>query len=342
MKFVMISMCVLLLAVPAVAIDLGAAAPTKPMATIEAPPADPDMLRQGGDTIADAVEVVLPYAGSGTTIGYTDDYAEQCPYGDGGSPDVVYTFEVIGGFYGDIDLYGSSYDTKLYLYDEALNLIECNDDAYADYTSLIQAVSLGPGRYFVVVDGFGGAAGDYEIAIHEIMVEVVVCPPGGIEEGEPTLVDDYVDEHNGGCNSLDALGYAPFQPLNGGMFCGLSGWYTYEGANFRDTDWFLVTLPAEGTISITGESQWPCSMYELGPQDCGTVGVLQTVEIGSASPATMVIDGAPGSEVWFWVGPVDYTPPGGDTPQEFLYVLELPQAVAVERHSWSGIKDLYH
>ena len=56
---------------PAAAHDLGHRAPAKPAAAHQPPPADPGVLRQGGDTIAEAVPIAIPYDGAGTTAGYT-------------------------------------------------------------------------------------------------------------------------------------------------------------------------------------------------------------------------------------------------------------------------------
>ena len=72
----------------AMAVDLGNQAPVKPEVTY--PQNIPSDMRQGGDTILDAVEVTLPVVdGSGTTVGYNDDYDEVCPYTQSTSPDVV-------------------------------------------------------------------------------------------------------------------------------------------------------------------------------------------------------------------------------------------------------------
>ncbi len=72
-------------------------APAKPPRTVAPPPPDARILRQGGDTIADAIELPdLNYTTTGTTAGYTDDHDEACPYDGSTSPDVVYTFVVWG------------------------------------------------------------------------------------------------------------------------------------------------------------------------------------------------------------------------------------------------------
>ena len=109
------------------------------------PPAIP---KQGGDTIGDAAVIPgLPYSNTGTTAGYNNDYDEACPYTGSTSPDVVYSFTPDSDVDVDVDLCGSSYDTKLYIYDSDLNRIACNDDAYFDddcgvYVSKIETNSL--------------------------------------------------------------------------------------------------------------------------------------------------------------------------------------------------------
>ena len=60
-------------------------------------PSDYSSPRQGGDTDVDATVIdALPYLMMGTTVGYTDDYDEECPYTGSTSPDVVYSFTSCG------------------------------------------------------------------------------------------------------------------------------------------------------------------------------------------------------------------------------------------------------
>ncbi|MEZ4388091.1 MAG: hypothetical protein R3D98_11045 [Candidatus Krumholzibacteriia bacterium] len=327
----------LAVAVPVVALDPGQARPPKPPVTYPVQAPDPE--RQGGDTIADAVAVFLPVHDLvGTTVGYTDDYDEQCPYVGSTSPDVVYSLSVDWSIHVVIDLLGSTYDTKLYVYDEDLALVACNDDYYPDYVSRLDGVPLDPGTYFIVIDGYGGAAGDYVLNIDEFIVDVVTCPGGAELEGEPTLVDGYVDAFNGGCNSPEAGN--PFGAITRPVFCGQSGWYlSPDGSRYRDTDWFEIVVPDAGFLEITGDANFTTYLFELGPQDCGSVAVIQNVICGPFQPATMTIPGAPGSTVWFWVGPTTFDGPTG----EYLYVLwsNLEPAVAVAPRSWSAVKGLF-
>jgi hypothetical protein len=323
----------------AMAFDLGTDRPAKP--EVNYPQNVPSDLRQGGDTIFDAVAVSLPVVdGTGTTVGYNNDYDEVCPYSNGTAPDVVYTFTPDADQVIDIDLLGSSYDTKVYVYDINLNLVACNDDFYSDYVSKIEALAVMAGvQYYVVVDGYGSASGNYVINMGEPIPCIIDCPAGAELEGEPAIVDGYADAHNGGCNSPEFGN--PFGTFTTGLFCGVSGWYiTADGGNSRDTDWFELTVPADGFIEFIADAEYETYMFELGPQDCGTVGVIQNAIFGACTEGTMTIAGAAGSTVWFWVGPTTFDGP----VNEYNYVINsnLGGIIATESHSWTGVKALFN
>ncbi len=86
--------------------------------------------KEGGETIETAIEIELPFYDTGATCDNLNDYDEECPYSGSTSPDVVYTFLATDDTDVKVDLCGSLYDTKVYMYDENLNIIDCNDDFY--------------------------------------------------------------------------------------------------------------------------------------------------------------------------------------------------------------------
>jgi hypothetical protein len=216
--------------------------------------------------------------------------------------------------------------------------VACNDDFYPDYVSKIEQLALMGGvQYFIVVDGWGGDFGDYVINITEFEPCILECPAGAELEGEPPLVDDYQDEYNGGCNSPEFGN--PFGVITAETFCGVSGWYLNAGGNSRDTDWFEIIVPDAGFFEVIGDAEQPTYMFELAPQDCGSVAVVQNVIIGPCAEGTMTIPGAAGSTIWFWVGPTTFDGP----VNEYDYVLftNLTGGVATEDHSWTGVKALF-
>ena len=330
-----IVIAILMTAATALAINLESTAPLKPAYQVTPPPADPDVLRQGGDTIADAVPIPIPYEIAGSTTGYSTDYDEVCPYDGSVAPDVVYSLTPADDISVNIDLGGSAYDTKVYVYDADLNLVACNDDFYPDYTSKLENVLLVGGmQYSLVIDGYGDAFGDYNLVIEGYVECVLVCPAGAQLEGEPPLVEGYIDTHNNGCSGASSPD--DFQPITYSLFCGVSGWFDTS----RDTDWFLYTIPANGVLEVIGDAEKATYMFELGPQDCAAVGVIQNVIIGPCAEATMTIVGDPGSTVWFWTGPTTF---GEGVVEEYDYILfsNIGSPSAIENHSLTEIKGLF-
>jgi len=307
----------------------------------------PNSDRQGGDTIADAILIsALPYNDTGTTTGYTNDYDEACPYTDSTAPDVVYEIILPGDANLVIDMLGSTYDTKIYVYDEDLELVACNDDFYPDYVSKLEEVPVAAGaRYYLVIDGYGEAHGDYVLTVVEYVPCVLESPAGAHLEGEPPLVDGYLDAYNGGCN-FPEFGY-PFQELYGDdqgelEFYGVSGWYLYEDSSNRDTDWFVVHIGPSGQVELTADGEQPTYVFEL-PRDCNQPAVIQNIIVGACDPGTMTISGSPGSFTWLWFGPTTFSHPGGIN--EYNYTIHFtglaPQPVATKSATWTTVKSLF-
>ena len=134
--------------------------------------------RVQGDSIGNPFVIdALPFYATGTTVGFTDDYDEVCPYTGSTSPDVVYQLTI-----GDleyplvVDICESYYDSKVYMYSasDTTNPIACNDDfctashgqAWTSYLE-ISPDSIAAGTYYIVIDGYGGGSGDYVMSVYE-------------------------------------------------------------------------------------------------------------------------------------------------------------------------------
>jgi hypothetical protein len=304
----------------------------------------PTIPRQGGDTIIDALPIEgIPFDITGTTSGFYNDYDIECPV-DSHSPDVVYSYCPSSDLMLTIDLLGSSYDTKVYIFDEMLQLVACNDDYYHDYVSKIESAPLlGGENYFIIVDGYGGDHGNYVMHMEEYHQCELLCPDGATLENEPSLEEDYVDAYNGGCNSLEILGYAPFQTLESSVFYGTSGWYEYLSEFRRDTDWFTATIPEVGFLEITLIAEVNTLLFELAPQDCESVAVVQSISLLPCMESTMTISGDAGAEVLLWVGPNRFSPPWNFEGQEYNYTIftNIQIPVALEARSWDSVKAMY-
>jgi hypothetical protein len=350
MRYVLAFVLVLSMVGAAAAYDLGNALQEK--TDVYPDYVNPDV-RQGGDTIADATVIPgIPYNITGTTAGYNNDYDEACPYTISTSPDVVYTLTLGSDLAVAVDLCGSLYDTKTYVYDVDLNLIACNDDFYFDdecgmYVSFLEFQAAGGMEYFIIIDGYGGDFGDYLLEVREGEGPCdLQCPAEGVDEGEPELVDDYEDLYNGGCNSPPT---EPFQDLNvfgqtDLTFCGIAGWYVFEGANYRDTDWFIATVGENGFIIVTVDAQSATNIFELGGSlpACDAVTVDQSMTVGPCAPGEITIFAAPMEVVFLWAGSANFANPGDVPGNEYLYVMDISGLhTATESSTWSQVKGLY-
>ncbi|MFH1894023.1 MAG: dockerin type I repeat-containing protein [Candidatus Zixiibacteriota bacterium] len=262
---------------------------------------DDNLLRQGGDQIGDATPIPgLPFVMGGTTVGYVDDYDEICPYNEPGSPDVVYVYTEPLNVTVDITLCnGSTYDTKLYLYENVYTPgapYACNDDACPGYVSALWGLSLmGGNSYYIVIDGYGGDAGDYLIEMYEHVECILECPPGATDEGEPCG-----DDMNGGCGSDPVV----FRPINcGETVCGT----IWADADFRDTDWYQLFLESDATIIFTGVAEQPLQIgyvtgCPMGAPECTCVlGLEPYAQSAPCEEASIQMDLTAG-EHWLWVG----------------------------------------
>ena len=109
----------------------------------------------------------LPFADTGNTSGAQNDYDEACPYTGSLAPDLVYRYQPVTDMFIDIDLCESGYETTVYVYAGSPDsVIACNDDfwgcGHVDWESRIPELYLPGGvTYYLVVDGHGGAGGEY-------------------------------------------------------------------------------------------------------------------------------------------------------------------------------------
>ncbi|MBC8478951.1 MAG: hypothetical protein H8D46_00690, partial [FCB group bacterium] len=121
----------------------------------------------------DEVVGALPFSTVGSNSGHSDDWAVQ---GSNGA-DVAYLFNVSQPITIDVTLCtpDTDYDTKLEIFTADADCNETttgyyDDDATCQYSVLYSSlfgVSLQPGSYYIVVDGYGGQEGNYGLEISE-------------------------------------------------------------------------------------------------------------------------------------------------------------------------------
>jgi len=230
--------------------------------------------RQGGETIADATVIgSLPYNDAGTTVGYVDDYDEVCPYTGSTSPDVVYSFtpagDVTNGFVslcGDTD-----YDSKLYIYENAVTPgapFACNDDTCVSalgqsfVSELTGLTFVGGNTYYIVVDGYGGNSGNYEIDITGEGGGTTFDPPTDVVVDEMTGTISWVAPAGSGFNWLDDI-----DSYTAGEYLALQSddWTTWSGTPGSAEDGYVVDENSNsGPNSVKVEGSVTDLVHEFG------------------------------------------------------------------------------
>lgn len=310
---------------------------------------NPIYVNVGGDTVPGTPIGGLPYADSGNTCGFVNNYDAVCPFTGSTSPDVVYSFSPGADVSVNIDICNSLYDTKVYVFANTVgNVIACNDDACGSdgFKSLLECVPLVAGNtYYIVVDGYFGDCGTYDLVVSECTPCVVDCAPGSTLEGEPVCGDDYRDTYNAGCNT-NPPAFSAF-PCGGegaaSTVCGTYGGYLYFGLSYRDTDWYSISLdaPTAITFCVTGELDTLLGIID-GNAGC-PVSAFYDYAVTSECVQACLSQNLPAGDWWFFVGTSGFGPGAGACGSTYNATLTGYDCgvVSVESASWGSIKNLY-
>jgi hypothetical protein len=304
--------------------------------------------QSGGENIATAVVIpALPYGDSGNTCGFLNDYDAVCPFTGSTSPDVVYRYAPSTDTQIEIDLCASSYDTKVFVYENSAgNEVACNDDACGDtgFQSSLTMVPVTAGNvYYIVIDGYGNECGSYDLVVSDVCCCQITCPAGAVVEGEPDCYDGYDDHTNGGCNSTPNV-FLPVPCSSDGTtveLCGRYGGFQYGPYDYRDTDWYVVdgTINTSGfTWCLVGES--PVIMGYITVQPCAQVSAFDDVlSLSYCEEGCLEV---PPGDYWLWVGTSNFGPDVGCST-DYLWTTDGYDCgpVAVQPASWGRIKGGY-
>jgi len=276
----------------------------------------------GGDTIEDpfvidsggfSFEATGSYNVSGTTTGFTHDYDEVCEWPNSTAPDVVYQLDLLEDNWTlDIDLCGSSYDTKVYVYDDSnpYQLMACNDDydGCPDYTSRIENLELNSGTYYIIVDGYNISNGNYVLEITgdqstpaygNMTFGEIPDPYGELISAEFLMVSQLQDHYNGEPFYTHLANFISFSIINNG--------------DLDINESFNVDLIVDATIVNT----WV--IYDLAIGDVHDI-VWENIELTNPGPHTIEVvidadellteiyeDDNSESQVFQWVDPEQIT-----------------------------------
>jgi hypothetical protein len=219
------------------------------------------IILQGGDTFAEAYVIEsLPFADSGTTVGYNLDYENDCGDSLLNGPDVCYSFTPVVDMMLDFSLCQSGLNTQIYIYEnEFPNLFACNDDSdscgIGSTRSFINDLIIyEDSTYYIVVNGRDGVAGDYVLRVDFGLGQCsyVVGDVNGSYSANGLDVTYGISYFKGGPEPLGNCPNHPCAPYYG-LFRGgdVNGSCTYNGVDitymvgyFKLINPFLIPCPA--------------------------------------------------------------------------------------------------
>jgi hypothetical protein len=253
-------------------------------------PPNPNFSRVQGDSIGnpfvidsipyfDDAEYHQIYWDSASTVGFTDDYDEACPYTGSTSPDVVYEFtlthDAVKLF---VDLCESYYDSKVYMYanGDVTDLVACNDDYCTAshgqaWTSYIEAADVPAGTYHIVIDGYGGGSGTYVLNL-------------GVQYNYPGLTYNVYKNGSIAEDELDTTAWVDGNAslLESDYFVTGTAYESFLSGGYPSlmTTDTLIETEASNTVSMAMVNQPPGDFTMLTPSDGDTI-VIEEDDLGS-------------------------------------------------------------
>ena len=194
----------------------------------------------------------------------------------------------------------ASFDTQIAVYASSncsdfgkYTLLGANDDGpencATDYDSYLELMDLNPGQtYFVLVDGFGAAAGEFNISISTLgslapaynnSCDAVSLPVDGTVQGpfDNTYADSEVSE---------SLITPP------GTGCEMSDGWCEDGIEIESSVWFTFVAPSTGQVSVStcGLASFDTQIAVYSASSCSDFGTYTLLGANDDGPTSCATD----------------------------------------------------
>ncbi len=205
------------------------------------------------DDCSGAIPVACGDILNGSTLTATSDLAVLCGT-QPSAPGIWYTIPGNGQVITASLCNNTFFDTKLNVYSGTCSNLTCvtGIDDFCGLQSQVSFLSQVGVDYFILVNGYNNATGDFELDI-TCAAPCLTCSPTYTPEAEACGSDV-----NGGCNMAVPF----FEPIVcGDTICG-TGW---ASGFIRDTDWFTFDVTTPGVYTISARTSFPAQMGYIGP-----------------------------------------------------------------------------
>ncbi|MGB5137525.1 MAG: lysyl oxidase family protein, partial [Candidatus Zixiibacteriota bacterium] len=208
--------------------------------------------RDGGEGAANATVITASgYQDDGTTQGKANNASiPSCLSGGSDTaPDAWYVVTLtepmlLSAWTTCASEFPAAYDTRLGIFNSALALVDCNDDdpgCAPNLQSRITDKALNAGTYYIVVDGYGGAAGGYQLNV-EWVAQPAPCTNGSHQSNAEVIASLPFVESGTTVGSCDDIMIG----------CELSG------PDIAADYWYKVTLDTTTLLTVwtTCDTSW--------------------------------------------------------------------------------------
>lgn len=205
----------------------------------------------------------LPYVVDGSTCDFGDDYDGCCGVGDSGA-DLVFRYDPCGDEYVNISLDRSSYDTRLYVYEDVVGDNDCciacsDDDVRVNKSAFYHLALQGGHEYYIVVDGDNGECGNYHLVVEDGTILPEDCP--GDSDFSQVVTGKFDEFHCGFSDEIyDIIRYESFSDLTNEYITRVTWWgvnlqMTYIGALHCEKygEYFAIRLYEDDAGSVGTE-----------------------------------------------------------------------------------------
>ncbi|MEI8254239.1 MAG: MopE-related protein [Deltaproteobacteria bacterium] len=215
------------------------------------------------DTCTTPIRITVPGRANGSTRGAVNDYMAPCASSNGG--DVVFVMNNPVAQTAVIDTIGSNYDTVLYVRQSNCatgTVVGCDDDTGGSLTSLVTLTNLAAGTYYIFIDGWNTAIGDFQLHVSTTVREI--CTNGRDDDGDGLI--DCADVADCGTDP-SCTACVPTGPENNNTACG-DGRDNDCDRQIDCLDPDCVGTPACGGCVPTGPENNPSACTDMRDNDC--------------------------------------------------------------------------
>lgn len=267
--------------------------------------------------------------------GVADSYG--CEAWDESGPEHIYRLEVTEQLTADFWLADNVVDHDLIL------LSDCDSDSCVIQANTQISATFLPGTYYLVVDGYGGAAGEYELKVDTRAVGVpdIVCTGDGTVDLGTFTIETVLDPTVG--NLFEQPNYVSVADCNDGLAATRGGerWYritlaaadnTYDdGTDLGAVELNLTATPESAALDL---ALW---LWNGCGAEAECLAFVDDVAQGAAESLVFLNDLE--QEFTMYLA-VDCTVPAGDsTSGEFTLATEVE--VQAEQRSLGDIRSLF-